>query len=49
VQSIVASGRAILEDSSLPEGSRFSKPYSDHAIVDAIADMLSNGGSFAAA
>jgi len=42
VKLIVASGRAILKESSLPEGSRFfSKPYSDHAIADAIAGMLS--------
>ncbi len=41
VKLIVASGRAILKESSLPEGSRFfSKPYSDHAIADAIAGML---------
>ncbi|WP_271022783.1 response regulator [Rhizobium sp. RCAM05973] len=42
VKLIVASGRAILQESSLPEGSRFfSKPYSDHAIADAMARMLS--------
>ncbi|WP_271022989.1 response regulator [Rhizobium sp. RCAM05973] len=41
VKLIVASGRAILQESSLPEGSRFfSKPYSDHAIADAMARML---------
>ena len=41
VKLIVASGRAILKESSLPEGSRFfSKPYSDHAIADAMARMI---------
>jgi CheY-like chemotaxis protein len=40
VKLIVASGKAILEESSLPEGSRFFlKPYNDHAIADAIARM----------
>ncbi|MFC7399611.1 response regulator [Chelatococcus sp. GCM10030263] len=43
VKLIVASGKAILEESSLPEGSHFfSKPYSDHAIADAMARMLSS-------
>jgi CheY-like chemotaxis protein len=43
VKLIVASGKAILEESSLPEGSRFfPKPYSDHAIADAMACMLSS-------
>jgi CheY-like chemotaxis protein len=42
VKLIVASGKAILEESSLPAGSRFfSKPYSDHAITDAMARLLS--------
>jgi len=42
VKLIVASGKAILEESSLPQGSRyFSKPYNDHAIADAIGRMLS--------
>ncbi|NTJ11226.1 response regulator [Rhizobium lusitanum] len=41
VKLIVASGRAILKESSLPEGSQFfSKPYGDHAIANAIARML---------
>ena len=41
VRLIVASGKAILEESSLPEGSRFfSKPYSDHTIADAMARLL---------
>lgn len=41
VKLIVASGMAILEEGSLPEGSRFfSKPYGDHAIADAMAGML---------
>ncbi|MBM7046298.1 response regulator [Rhizobium lusitanum] len=43
VKLIVASGRAILEESSLPEGSRFfSKPYNNHTIADAMAAMLSS-------
>ncbi|KAA0693302.1 response regulator [Neorhizobium sp. P12A] len=42
VKLIVASGMAILEESSLPKGSRFfSKPYNNHAIADAMAGMLS--------
>jgi CheY-like chemotaxis protein len=50
VKLIVASGKEILEESSLPEGSRFfSKPYSDHAIADAMARMLSNQNSSPAA
>ncbi len=41
VKLLVASGKAILEESSLPVGSRFfSKPYDDHAITDAMARML---------
>jgi CheY-like chemotaxis protein len=43
VKIIVASGMAILDESSLPEGSRFfSKPYNDHAITDMMARMLGN-------
>lgn len=50
VKLIVASGKEILEESNLPEGSRFfSKPYSDHAIADAMARMLSNRSSSPAA
>lgn len=42
VKLLVASGAAILEESSLPFGSRFfSKPYDDHAITDAMARLLS--------
>ena len=42
VKLIVASGRAVLEESSLPEGCQFfPKPYSDSTIVDAIARILS--------
>lgn len=38
---IVASGAAILEESSLPLGSKFfSKPYDDNSITDAIAHLL---------
>ncbi|MCS6760251.1 MAG: response regulator [Candidatus Devosia euplotis] len=41
VKLIVASGAAILEQSDLPEGSRFfSKPYDEHTIIDAIALLL---------
>ena len=44
VRLIVASGEAILEESSLPTGSRFfSKPYDSHAITDAMAHLLSIG------
>lgn len=42
VKLIVASGMATPEKSGLREGSRFfPKPYSDHAVADAIAHMLS--------
>ncbi|MGO6999407.1 response regulator [Rhizobium leguminosarum] len=42
VRLIVASGAAILEESNLPTGSRFfSKPYDSHAIIDAMAHLLS--------
>lgn len=42
VRLLVASGNAILEESSLPTGSRFfPKPYDDHAITDAMAHLLS--------
>jgi len=43
VKLIVASGDAILEESSLPTGSRFfSKPYDEHTITDAMARLLSS-------
>ena len=43
VKLIVASGATILEESSLPNGSRFfSKPYDDHTITDAMARLLSS-------
>jgi len=42
VKLIVASGAAILEESSLPVGSRFfSKPYDHRAITDVMASLLS--------
>jgi CheY-like chemotaxis protein len=42
VKLMVASGIEILEESSLPGGSRFfSKPYDDHTITDAMARLLS--------
>lgn len=45
VKLLVASGNAILEESSLPSGSRFfSKPYNDHAITDAMAKLLADAG-----
>ena len=43
VRLMVASGREIIEESSLPMGSKFfSKPYNDHAIADAMASLLSS-------
>jgi two-component system, response regulator PdtaR len=43
VKLIVASGAAILGESSLPQGSRFfAKPYHDHVITDEMARLLSN-------
>lgn len=42
VKLIVASGAAILEESSLPGGSRFfAKPYDDRTIADEMARLLS--------
>jgi CheY-like chemotaxis protein len=42
VKLIVASGRAILDESHLPTGARFfPKPYSDSTIVGAMMGMLS--------
>lgn len=41
VKIMVASGMAILEESSLPEGSLFfPKPYSETTILDAMARIL---------
>jgi len=41
IHLIVASGRAILEESQLPAGSRFfSKPYDDNTIVADLTRML---------
>ena len=46
VKLIIASGAAILEESSLPSGSNFfPKPYNDHAIADAMARLLSSEAS----
>ncbi|MFP9136629.1 response regulator [Devosia sp. XGJD_8] len=46
VRLIVASGAAIIEESSLPGGSSFfSKPYDDHAITDAMAPLLAGDAS----
>jgi CheY-like chemotaxis protein len=42
VKLIVASGRSIVEQSRLPEGSQFfSKPYNDGTIIEQIHRMLS--------
>jgi two-component system, response regulator PdtaR len=42
VKLIVASGKAIIDESHLPAGARFfPKPYSDSAIVGAMMGMLS--------
>jgi CheY-like chemotaxis protein len=44
VKLLVASGVAIHEESSLPEGSRFfPKPYSDPSITQAMTRMLASG------
>ena len=41
VKLILASGATIIEESSLPGGSRFfSKPYDDTTIIDAMARLL---------
>ena len=41
IHLIVASGKAILEESQLPAGSRFfSKPYDDNTIVEEMTRML---------
>ena len=41
VRLMVASGREIIEESSLPVGSKFfAKPYNDNAITDAMARLL---------
>jgi CheY-like chemotaxis protein len=41
VKLVVASGKAIIEEGSLPTGSRFfPKPYDGHAIADAIGLLL---------
>ena len=43
VKLIVASGKAILDESHLPAGARFfAKPYSESAIVGAMIAMLSD-------
>jgi CheY-like chemotaxis protein len=42
VKLIVASGKAILDESHLPAGARFfPKPYSDSTIIGAMMSMLS--------
>lgn len=43
IKLIVASGRAILEESRLPEGSRFfPKPYHENTIIEEIRRMVPN-------
>jgi CheY-like chemotaxis protein len=43
VKLIVASGKAILDESHLPDGARFfAKPYSESTIVGAMIAMLSD-------
>lgn len=45
IKLIVASGRTIVEQSSLPEGARFfSKPYADDDIVQSIIRMINDDG-----
>ena len=45
VKLILASGNAILEESSLPTGAGFfPKPYLDNAIVEAMARLLAEPG-----
>lgn len=46
VKLIVASGAAILQESSLPGGSHFfSKPYDDHTITETMARLLASPAS----
>lgn len=46
VKLIVASGKAIIDESHLPAGSRFfTKPYSERTIVGAITALLSDAGN----
>jgi len=43
VKLLVTSGKTILEEGSLPIGSRFfSKPYDDHAVMDAMTHLLAS-------
>lgn len=43
VKLIVASGAAIIDESTLPGGSRFfSKPYNELSITEAMAHLLSS-------
>ncbi|MCB8835838.1 response regulator [Aurantimonas sp. VKM B-3413] len=47
VKLLIASGKAIIEETCLPEGSRFfSKPYDEHSIRDAMAKLLVADDSF---
>ena len=46
VKLILVSGATIIEESSLPGGSRFfSKPYDDTTIIDAMARLLASEAS----
>lgn len=43
VKLIIASGAAVLAESSLPQGSRFlSKPYHEHTITETMAHLLAS-------
>lgn len=45
VRLIVASGKALLDESHLPSGARFfPKPYSESALVGAMTEMLARRG-----
>lgn len=44
IHIVVASGKAIVEESELPPGSRFfSKPYSDRLIAHTLRRMITSG------
>ena len=46
VKLIVASGRTIIDEAHLPEGTRFfAKPYMDRAILNTLVSMLGDPGN----
>lgn len=46
IQIILASGKAIVDESALPFGSKFfAKPYTDHLIADTIKRMIANSAA----